>query len=645
MKIAVLICSLAFDTQKAFMKGIERRVRDMGDVCSVFCCHMNAFYNEEFSAGEFAIFNLPDLSFFDGIVYVRNTFQKPGFDAEMLERIKQSGVNTVVVDGYTPDFVNIMSDESGSMSKITKHLIKSHDCRRLYFLGGPAQNPDTKLRYKGFLDAVEESGLEFKEEWVTFGNYEYSSGVDAAGYFLGLGAPLPDAIVCANDEMAVGVCTELKRRGIKIPREIKVTGTDFDSVSRVFSPRITTIKRQQYQKGITAITTLHEYKEHTIGETITSPIVIFCGETCGCEISEELKTDAATTNSLAVDRYTQSELTSFIKRMTAGLISKRGYHNLYSELKRHTASIKPDELYLCINVQADYKIDYADYSLALSELDSSIAKDYTNELISALNCKNGEITANEEGEYFEKSDLFPPAAQGGKSGGTYYFFPIHYMNRNFGYAIIGRDGTLIRNDFFPNWCTIVSNALENSRIRSVLEQVVSALDRMWIYDTLTGIYNRAGFFKLSEYIVAESIQEKIPVCVIFLDVDGLKKVNDIYGHDEGDLLIKNIASILKENKHHGEILMRYGGDEFVLLAAGYDDDKAENCIKRLEAAMEKFNEKSDKPYKLEASIGYCITTLKAKEDLAALIENADKEMYKNKKTRKAAREDNSSGNV
>ncbi len=128
-------------------------------------------------------------------------------------------------------------------------------------------------------------------------------------------------------------------------------------------------------------------------------------------------------------------------------------------------------------------------------------------------------------------------------------------------------------------------------------------------------------------------------------MDGLKKVNDIYGHDEGDLLIKNIATILKENKHHGEILMRYGGDEFVLLAAGYDDDKAENCIKRLENAMEKFNEKSDKPYKLEASIGYCITTLKAKEDLAALIENADKEMYKNKKTRKAAREDNSSGNV
>jgi diguanylate cyclase (GGDEF)-like protein len=401
---------------------------------------------------------------------------------------------------------------------------------------------------------------------------------------------------------------------------------------------VTTIKRQPYHKGLNAIAALHEYKEHIPGETIMSPIVLFCGDTCGCVREDETaNADAATTNSLAVDRYTQSELTQFIKRMTAGLIGKRDVTELYSRLKHYTEKIKPDELYLCVNVQPDTKIDYSDYSLALQELDHNEAENYTNEMVSTLTCINGAVRDDDDGECFERADLFPPQAEGGRAGGTYYFFPIHYMNRNFGYAILGRDGVLVRNDFFPNWCTIVSNALENSRIRMVLEKMVSALDRMWIYDTLTGIYNRAGFFKLSEFTVAQSVMNKVPVCVIFMDVDGLKKVNDMYGHDEGDNLIKGVASVLKEIKRHGEIMMRYGGDEFVLLASGYNDDQARNVIERIERGMERFNETSGKLYKLEASIGYCITTLESKEALNDLIENADKEMYRNKKEKKAAR--------
>lgn len=639
MRIAVLICSLVFDSQKAFMKGIERRIRDYNDICSVFCCHMNMDGNEDYAKGEYSIFNLPELSNFDGIIFVNNTFPNADISDRLVQRIKESGKPCISIDGYVPDFVNIMSDESGNMNKITRHLIKTHGCKRIFFLGGYELNTDTKQRLKGYWDALQESNLEFNSEWVRYGNYEYSSGVEAANYFLNLPGGMPDAVVCANDEMAVGLCNELKRRGIKVPKDIKVTGIDYDSVSRVYSPRITTIKRQQYQKGLNAVTALHEYKDHIPGETITSPIVLFCGETCGCQPAEEAKTDSANINSLAVDKYTQSELTLYIKRMTAGLINKRDYTSLYKELKEHISILKPDELYLCMNVKSDYKINYADYSLALQELDHNDAEGYTVEMVSTLNCVKGTINEEDEGEYFERSDLFPPAAKGGKAGATYYFFPIHYMNRNFGYAILGTDGTLVRNDFFPNWCTIVSNALENSRIRTVLEQMVSALDRMWIYDTLTGIYNRAGFFKLSEFMVSQSIKEQIPLCVVFLDVDGLKKVNDIYGHDEGDFLIKSIAAILKENKRHGEILMRYGGDEFVLLASNYDEEAAEECITRLKEAMQKYNKTFNKPYKLDASIGYCITTLSSKEELNDLIENADREMYKNKNIKKAQRRD------
>jgi len=636
MRIAVLICSLVFDSQKAFMKGIERRIRDWGDVCSVFCCHVNITGNDTYSKGEYSIFNLPDLSKFDGVVFVRNTFQDSIANNILANRILSADIPCVCIDDYSPEFVNIMSDEHGIMEEVTKHLIEAHGCKKFYFLGGQESSNDTQLRYRGFRDTLQKYNLPFKDEWCIYGNFEYSSGLTAAEYFLNLEPILPDAIVCCNDEMAVGLMTELKRRGLKIPKDIKVTGVDFDSVSRIYTPKLTTAKRQQYQKGVNAINVLHEFGEHVMGETITLPISLYCGASCGCTPEDDGKADVTSTNSLAVDKYCSSELTQNSKRMIADLMSVRNHGELIEELKEHALGLRAEEMYLCLNVRPDYLIDYSDYAKALTLMDRDNSEEYSDYMISSVSVVNGQIDETNDQELFETGNLFPPKAKGGKTGGTYYFLPIHYMNRNFGYAILGTSGELVRNDFFPNWCSTASNAFENTRKRSVMEQMITALDHMWIYDTLTGIYNRAGFFKLSEGIIADSIENKLPVCVVFLDVDGLKKVNDAFGHDEGDHLIRTVADIMKDIKHHGEIVMRYGGDEFVLLAAGYSDADAANCVLRIEKAMQEVNESEHRPYAIEASIGYCITTLKDSNELNELIENADREMYKKKNIKKAS---------
>lgn len=638
MRIAVLICSLVFDSQKALMKGIERRVRDCEDICSVFCCHVNITGNDTYVKGEYSIFDLPDFSQYDGVVLVRNTFQDYAAIGMIESRLIEARVPVVCIDSYSPDFVNIISDERANMAEVTRHLVEVHDCKKIYFLGGQPGSSDTVARLKGFTEVLEEHSLDFSTDYIYYGNYEYSSGVEAADYFINLEPEFPDAIVCCNDEMAIGLITELKRRGIKVPKDIKVTGIDFDSVSRIYTPRLTTAKRSQYTKGANAISILHEYSKHMKGETITLPVSLSCGSSCGCKPTEEAKNDATNTNILAIDRYAQSELTQTVKRMTADLMGKHEYYELLDELENYALRLKADELYLCLNVRPDVLIDYSDYAKALALIDRDNQQGYSDDILSVVSIVNGAVPKLKERDYFERKDsLFPPVAKGGKPGGTYYFLPIHYMNRNFGYAILGTNGELIRNDFFPNWCTIASNAFENSRKRSVMEQMIAALDRMWIYDTLTGIYNRAGFYKLSENIISEAILNQTPLCVVFLDADGLKIINDQFGHDEGDAYIKGIADVLKDIKHHGEIIMRYGGDEFVLLAAGYDEDDAKLCVSRIENAMSRMSDTMGKEYRLDASIGYHITTIDSVEALNELIESADRAMYKNKNLKKAAK--------
>ena len=637
MRIAVFICGLVFDCQKAFMKGVERKVRDCGDTCLVFCCHVNASGNDTFLRGECAIFNLPNLNSFDGIIYVRNTFLNMPNEQVLYNRILSSGVPCVAIDSYSPEFLSILSDERAIAKEVTRHLIECHNCRKLYFLGGPKGSPDTEDRYEGFKEALLDHNLPVNDDFRLYGNFEFSSGVDSAQEFLNLSDSFPDAIVCANDEMAIGLISELKRRGVKVPKDIKVTGIDFDTVSRVFYPRLTSVKRQQYQKGVNAINLLHEYSSHTAGEVFSMPVNLYIGASCGCIPEEDDKNDFSTTNTLAIDCYAQAELSQTTKRMTADLMAMKDQYALLDELKAYALKLRPDEMHLCLNVRPECLIDYSDYSKALLSMEKEIAEDYTDEIMAVFSIIGGVPATSGDREYFEKEDLFPPLANGGKKGGTYYFLPIHYMNRNYGYAILGTSGELLRNEFFPNYCNLASNALETTRKRNVLEQMLAALDHMWIYDALTGVYNRAGFFKRAESMVNDSIHKRQSLCVIFLDVDGLKKINDTFGHDEGDNLIKEISGILKKVKRHNEVVMRYGGDEFVLLAPDYTEKDASECILRIEAHMNTVNETPGRLYPIEASIGYCITVLDNPDGLNALIERADREMYKKKRIKKIQR--------
>lgn len=629
MRIAVIICGLVFDSQKAFMKGIERKVRDLKDICSVFCCHGNVIGDSLFATGEHMIFNLPDFSKIDGVIFVKNTFFNEEAENRLINEISLHNLPCVCIDRYDPRFVNVTSDEEGSLYVITDHMIKEHDCKKIYLALGHKNVTDTRLRESGIMRAVAENGLEISDKHKYYGNFEYRSGVSAAEYFLGLDEPMADCVICGNDQMAVGVTTALRKAGYKVPQDVKVTGVDYDFVSRVLSPSLTTVKRQQYQKALRAVDILHNYSDYKAGDNIMLPVTLNIGETCGCVTKPEKHNDVA--EALAIDRYEQSELIQMVKMMTANFMSATDFDTLLNSMCRYAYHMKPRELYLCLNIRSETKFSYSDFTEKL--LSSNEDSDYTatvNNVISCINGKPAETT-----DSFDISELFPPVAQGGREGVTYYFFPIHYLNRNFGYAIIGESGDLVRNDFFPNWTNICSNAFENIRKLKLMSEMIKTLDKMWIYDTLTGIYNRAGFFKLSDTIVEKCIRTGEPVCVIFLDVDGLKIVNDTYGHDEGDNLIREMGNVMKNVKKHGELLMRYGGDEFVLMAAGYDQSAADECVNAIEREMNLVNDSGAHPFSLEASIGYCITTLTDKEQLNSIIEQADREMYKKKYVKKA----------
>ncbi|HEU5022427.1 MAG TPA: diguanylate cyclase [Bryobacteraceae bacterium] len=153
-------------------------------------------------------------------------------------------------------------------------------------------------------------------------------------------------------------------------------------------------------------------------------------------------------------------------------------------------------------------------------------------------------------------------------------------------------------------------------------------------DALTGLINRRGI----ETAMSKRCAEKIPFCVILLDLNGFKKVNDMYGHLAGDDLLKGFSSELQAHFRAGDIIGRWGGDEFIIVTNG-DPQDARNCVERVRKwAFGAYKVKTPNgSFQAQVSASVGIAAWDLQEDIPTLIGRADEAMYSEKPFRAAMR--------
>lgn len=171
-------------------------------------------------------------------------------------------------------------------------------------------------------------------------------------------------------------------------------------------------------------------------------------------------------------------------------------------------------------------------------------------------------------------------------------------------------------------------AIEVNRERKKIER---SLRELAFTDDLTKLYNRRGFLLLGEQYLRLSERLKRRAILLYLDVDNLKWINDNLGHHEGDSALIEVASILRKTSRKSDIVARIGGDEFILLGLETGSGGWGVLLKRIEEKIKSRNRKKDLPYKLSLSIGLAVYDPSTPSSLRALIEEADKNMYEEKK--------------
>jgi diguanylate cyclase (GGDEF)-like protein len=174
------------------------------------------------------------------------------------------------------------------------------------------------------------------------------------------------------------------------------------------------------------------------------------------------------------------------------------------------------------------------------------------------------------------------------------------------------------------------------RTGSHLSRLQEELRQLATVDQLTGLANRRGFFSLANHQLLVAARTRAAVALMFMDADGLKRVNDELGHAAGDDLLIEVADVIRETIRTSDLAGRLGGDEFCVLLMGDPDLDADRVVARLRQTEAAHNTRQDRMYRLSLSIGVAALPPGRSVTLAELIDAADEAMYADKRSRHEA---------
>lgn len=623
INIAVFVAGLDEEYQNNIIVGINEFSRKNNINVSYFAAFGGMIESRLFDIGEYSIYGLANLEKFDGAILMTNTINDNTQKEEISQRIKDSGIPAVVFDcDNISEFYNISIDNTKAMREMVRHVIKEHGAKTINYISGPMSNPEAVERLLAFREVMAENNLPVDEERIYYGEFRRFDGHDAIEEYMQSGLPLPDAFICANDAMALSAISTLEKYGFCIPLDVIVTGFDYTYSARNYCPALTSVKRPLSQMGTMACKVLLDLINHK--EPVYEQLEADCvfTESCGCPAVVETNYSEFRKTTYNNIENTNSNIRK-LNILSARLADTETTADYYAVIEEFVQELECEHFSLCLvcGLMERYKLNSFDDS------DNSFDR-----MSAPIIWNNG---TSESIEYFNGEDMFPvPQTKGGNIN---YFLPLHFRSKLLGYYIVTNSDFPINSLLCHTFTMAVSNSIENLCKISHINKAMEELNRIYVIDPLCNIYNRNGFIKHADEVFKECVANEKTVMLSFIDMDGLKFINDNYGHDEGDFAIKELANVIRECCEDGDICARFGGDEFVIFNRNANEDSCHILEQRFNAKLEHHNSIVTKPYKISASIGSVIEKVDSTYTLFKIVKMADEVMYEVKKNKKNSR--------
>jgi diguanylate cyclase (GGDEF)-like protein len=470
------------------------------------------------------------------------------------------------------------------------------------------------------------------DQHIVYGDFWYTSGTNLANDIVSGKISMPDAIIAASDHMALGVIERLTKCGIRVPEDIIVVGFEATMEAALNPISLTSFESNMVKSASDAVDYIRSVIEPGAEIHRFVPYyskMIHCGMSCGCEPDFARSADAFR-DALYYTAKNYDEI-SLTDKIDIGLLME----NYISE--QLTSSENPQECLKNIYTNTYVVFPFVNFSLCLREdwldTDFDTTVGYPDRMKVVLaNSTVDEMNFYEEheGKVFDTSLMIPRMHEYTEKPCVFYFSAVHFNEKMLGYAVLQRElsDTHKINLVYRNWLRLVNSCLEMTRAKHRYVMLS-------VHDKMTGLYNRRGMYlRLDKMLDNASPDDSLFVSVV--DMDGLKYINDTFGHGEGDFGIVCVSNAVKAVSGEREMCVRAGGDEFFIIGIGkYDQRSCHDRIKAFETTLSEMSASSGKPYTVSASIGCAVSDLLG--DIDDVLAEADENMYKYKIKRKRQR--------
>ncbi len=612
-KIALFLENIIGDYQCDIIPVIAKNASELGYELEIFASFGPYGQNYLHEENERRIRNLPSFPDYAGIIIAPDTYNIKGLYEELTDTIENETNCPVVTLRYKDDrFYNILVDDKKSMTGMVEHFVSEHGFRKICFMGGPSERLDAQLRLDSYLEVMNNHDIPVTEHMLFEGDFWKNKGKDAVEWFLSDG--LPEAIVCANDYMAISVCKALEEKGYRIPEDVCVSGFDNVKEASFFEPPIATVDISRDDLGKSAVELIDRVnqRENVKQEVYVSVKELYNGS-CGCK--------GRSRNNQIINLYSKSEyLKNYIQQityMTVDLDNCDTMEELFQTVFSYTYNFSYDAMYICL---CD---GYDSENMEVEELES-----YTESMClrAILSLKDGLEFCE---EYFDRKEILPEKYR--TRNIVNVVLQLHYKNHCLGYVVLHPNDLTGIKEMFPAWIKLLASYIDKVCLYEMNRHLMDFREEA-MRDELTGLNNRRMLEKTLMQRTHKSYTEEVHFYMMSLDMDGLKTINDTYGHLVGDIAICKLADILKEVSCEDVMAARVGGDEFVICVDTAEESRIERLINEINEKIEDYNYKSGKPYQLSTSIGY--SSYYQGEEISECMKSADQRMYSVKSYKK-----------
>lgn len=346
-KKVVALCTAGLE-EKFHMKLVKRVIHELqnaGHYVLVFGSDSDLYRMNDSDKGDASIYCLLSFRYIDMVLLFSETIKKDDVLIDIIESASRAKVPVMSIGREMPGCYNVLYDMDSTFEQLVRHIVEYHQMREVNFIAGIKDNAISERRLEIYKKVLDDNDILFEEDRIGYGDFWDGPTREVMAEFMHPSRVPPEAIICANDSMALAVCDYLKEHGVKVPEEMLVVGIDGIEEGIKHAPSITTGVRDEVNDAKKIVDLVNRIcSGRKVPELTEFEYHLQLSQSCGCQkhhlfeasaVIAELNTSMAAYRT-DIRRYTE---------MTEKIFKCEGETNFLDILLEYM----PDQSFLCLN--------------------------------------------------------------------------------------------------------------------------------------------------------------------------------------------------------------------------------------------------------------------------------------------------------